>query len=80
MIKFDVVADGDEPLEIQFEPAANTMVIEPGDQITIEWPDWDGRTAGAFYVKAGKLIILEPSAKLGEWPKVWNSRGEEITY
>ncbi|MEZ0111480.1 hypothetical protein ABH920_005498 [Catenulispora sp. EB89] len=80
MIRFDIVADSGEPLTIQFEPAANELVLEPGDKITIEWPDWDGRTEGAFYYRAGKVVILEPSAKRGEWPRVWNSQGEEITY
>ena len=49
MIRFDVVAYGNGPLVIQFEPAANEMVLALGDRITIEWPDWDGGDAGPVF-------------------------------
>jgi hypothetical protein len=65
---------------IQFEPAVNRIVLDPGKKITIEWPDWNGRTLGKFYFRPGELIIEAPSAKLGEGRKVWNDAGEEITY
>ena len=32
-----------------------------------------------FFVEDGKLTIGEPSTKPGEWARVWNSQGEEIT-
>ncbi|MFJ3926556.1 hypothetical protein [Streptomyces sp. NPDC090022] len=64
---------------IQFEPAANEVVLAPGDRITIEWPDWNGRTPGTFLHRPDRLIIGEPGVTSG-WTRVWNSAGEEITY
>ncbi|MGW4379750.1 hypothetical protein [Kitasatospora sp. NPDC004531] len=83
MFRFKVAADGPDPLIVQFEPAANEMVVAPGDHITIEWPEsYPGHTGvGTFAYSPGWLTILEPNFLPGQcWARVWNSAGEEITY
>lgn len=84
MFKFEVAADGTDPLIIRFEPLAWEVTLSPGDTITIEWPETYAGPGGVgtFAHGPGRLTILEPNflPNQGSWARVWNSDGEEITY
>ncbi len=85
MFRFKVAADGPDPLVVRFEPLANEIVVDPGDYITVEWPECEpGPTGvGTFAWEAGRLTILEPNwlpVPARVWARTWNSLGEEITY
>jgi hypothetical protein len=82
MFKFEVAAEGPDPLIVQFEPMGNEMVVNAGDYITIDWPAFTpGPTMlGTFACGPGRLEIREPHFLPGHgWARVWNSSGEEIT-
>lgn len=83
MIQFKVVADGPDLLVVRFEPLAWEVTLSPGDHILIEWPAFmpGASMAGMFCHAPGRLTIGEPNfTGQGNWARVWNSKGEEITY
>ncbi|MEU8001199.1 hypothetical protein AB0B66_08585 [Catellatospora sp. NPDC049111] len=82
MFRFQVMADGPDPLTVHFEPLPWEVVVEPGDHILIEWPESFG-SPGSICHEPGRLTILEPNFPLVDgrnWARVWDSSGKEITY
>jgi hypothetical protein len=84
VLHFKVANDGPDALVVHFEPLPWDVAIRPADHILIEWPESQPgpSMAALFCHEPGRLMIGEPNflPGPGNYARVWNSAGEEITY